>query len=334
MKLLRNREYRIELILSAALILTGAAFGLFVSFRCSLLTLLTGGLVFCVHLWFLRQRYRRIAELSDEIDRILHGDRAAEISVQTEGELSILQNEILKMTSRLQEQKDLLLSDKKRLSEAIEDIFHQLRTPLTSMNLSVEMLRDPGLPPERRFRIAQELKQSLHRIRWQVEALLRISKIDAGTALFRQDRILVSELVEKAAQELLIPMELREQKFICDIPEAHFQGDLLWTAEAFGNLLKNAVEHTPDQGEIRVTAEETPVYTEIVLRDNGPGFSEEEIPYLFDRFFRGKNAGADSIGIGLALARMIITGQNGTITAKNLPDGGACFVIRFYKTVV
>ncbi|MBR6321713.1 MAG: HAMP domain-containing histidine kinase [Lachnospiraceae bacterium] len=334
MKLFRNREYRREFILSAALIILGAAVGLFFSPWCSLIILLTGALVLAVHLWYLSRRYRRLSELSDEIDRLLHSEEQAVIDVQAEGELSILQSEIVKMTQRLREQTEALQSDKKRLSEAIEDIFHQLRTPLTSMNLSVEMLRDPELTPERRLRIAREIKKSLERIRWQVETLLKISKIDAGTALFRKDTVTVSSLIEKASEQLLIPMELREQKSRTEVGTEAFTGDLMWTAEAFGNLLKNAVEHTPEGGEICVSARETPIFTEIVICDNGPGFEPEDIPYLFDRFFRGQNASSDSIGIGLALSRMIITEENGTITAANRPEGGACFTVRFYKTVV
>ena len=334
MKLFRNPEYRKEflLYLLLSLVFTAGAFflrplfGFLMLFAC--LCFLT------VHSIVLYRRYQRIAQLSDEIDRILHGESEAEISVQTEGELSILQNEIRKMTVRLMEQTELLRTDKKRLSEAIEDIFHQLRTPLTSMNLSVEMLRSRELSTERRMQIARELTKSLERIRWQVDTLLKISKIDAGAALFRADNLSVSELVDRAAEQLLIPMELREQQFIRECGDAQLSCDLLWTAEALGNILKNAVEHTPEGGEIRITAQESPIYTEIIIADNGPGFDPEEIPHLFERFFKGKNAGSDSIGIGLALARMIITDQNGTITASNRDGGGACFTIRFYKSVV
>ena len=111
-------------------------------------------------------------------------------------------------------------------------------------------------------------------------------------------------------------------------------GDLAWSAEALGNVLKNCMEHTPAGGIISVKAEETALYTQITVRDNGPGFVKEDIPHLFERFYRGKNAGADSVGIGLALARMIVAEQGGTVTADNPAEGGARFVIRFYKSVI
>ena len=334
MKIFRNKEYRNELILDAAFASAFAAFGFFMSPKAGAVTLGLGLLLLVLHGVFLYKRQNRLAALSDELDRILHGTQQSLISEQTEGELSILQSELRKMTARLSEQADQLLSDKRQLSEAIEDIFHQLRTPLTSMNLSVEMLRSPALSEEKRLQITRDLKRSLERIRWQVETLLKISKIDAKTALFRKDPVSVSALVRMAAEDLLIPMELRNQRFTADVGDAHFTGDLRWTSEALANLLKNAMEHTDEGGSITVRAAESPIYTEITVSDNGPGFPPEDIPYLFDRFFRGTNSSEESIGIGLALARMIITEQNGTITAVNRPEGGAVFTIRFYKSVV
>ena len=188
MKLFRNPEYRKEFLLYLLLSLVFTAGSFFLRPLFGFLMLLAWLSFLAVHSIVLHRRYQRIAQLSDEIDRILHGESEAEISVQTEGELSILQNEIRKMTVRLMEQAELLRTDKKRLSEAIEDIFHQLRTPLTSMNLSVEMLRSRELSAERRMQIARELTKSLERIRWQVDTLLKISKIDAGAALFRTKR--------------------------------------------------------------------------------------------------------------------------------------------------
>jgi signal transduction histidine kinase len=152
--------------------------------------------------------------------------------------------------------------------------------------------------------------------------------------MFRRGPVSVKELIQKAADPLMIPMELRGQTLRVTVSDESFSGDADWTAEALGNILKNAMEHTPGGGEIAVNAVETALYTEITVRDNGEGFDPEDIPNLFRRFYKGKNASSDSIGIGLALARMIIASQNGTVTAGNTRDGGAEFVIRFYKSVV
>ena len=334
MSIFRNTEYQREILLDAALTVIAAAFGFFISPFAAAAAAGLGILLCALHVFFIRRRNRKISALSDEIDRVLHGQEKALISSQEEGELSILSSEIRKMTVRLSEQQEQLLADKKRLSAAIEDIFHQLRTPLTAMNLSAEMLREPELPRQERLRIVRDLQRSLRRMRWEVETLLKISKLDAKTALFQKEPVSVRELIRSAAEDLMIPMDLKNLQYSVTASDEKFTGDLRWSAEAVGNLLKNAVEHTPEGGEIRVSASENALYTEILVSDSGPGFSKEEIPRLFDRFYRGQNASEGSIGIGLALARMIITEQNGTLTAGNRKEGGAVFTIRFYKQVV
>ena len=286
------------------------------------------------HIRFARKRYRQMAELAQSLDRILHGQEAELIDESAEGELSILNSELHKMTARLKEQSDLLTADKVHLTEAIQDIFHQIRTPLTSMNLIVSMLGAEDLPYERRLELTHELKRQLERVQWLVETLLKLSKIDAGTAQFRRDSVLVRELIGKAADPLRIPIELREQTLTVQAADEHFTGDIGWTAEALSNLLKNCMEHTPIGGSITVTASETPLFTELVIEDNGPGFDKADIPHLFDRFYRGKGASDESVGIGLALARSVVAAQNGTLTAANVPSGGARFTMRFYKSVI
>ncbi len=296
--------------------------------------LLTGLFFSFVHLWFSRKRYGRIAELSDSVDSILHGAESIPIPDSGEGELSILVSEIKKMTVRLKEQSDLLSADKIRLTDAIADIFHQIRTPLTSMNLVVTLLSDEELDYPRRVQLTRELKKQLERIQWLIESLLKLSKIDAGTAIFESKEVPVKKLLEKASEPFLIPMELRGQQLEISSGSESYEGDFQWSVEAVGNILKNAMEHTPEGGRIKVTASETPLYTELVIEDSGEGFCKEDIPHLFERFYKGKNAGESSIGIGLALSRAIITAQNGTVKAENSQEGGARFEIRFYKNII
>ena len=333
-ELLKNRELRRELIAygAAAMVMAGLAAlwepaaGLF---------LLASGVVFLLlDLHFARRRYRAMSELSLRIDRVLHGYDNALITEHEEGELSILESEVKKMTVRLKESADLLRVEKAGLSRAMEDIFHQIRTPLTALNIEAVLLVEEDLDYERRVRLTREVRRQLQRVEWLVEALLKMSRIDAGTVEFSQDTVIVRELVERAAGPLSIPMELRDQRLEIVVGDETYTGDLAWSAEALGNVLKNCMEHTPAGGTISVEAEETALYTQITVCDNGPGFVKADIPHLFERFYKGKNAGADSIGIGLALARMIVAEQGGTITADNPPEGGARFVIRFYKSVI
>ena len=334
MRELRNREYRLEWIAYGAVAAVFAVIGFAKGPVCGLLFLLCGGAFMGLHFTFTRRRYRAIAELSRDMERILHGQEALRIDENDEGELSILRSEVQKMTVRLKESADALLADKLYLTRAMEDIFHQLRTPLTAMNLEVSLLGGEELSCQRRLQLTRELKKQLEHTGWLVETLLKMSQLDAGTVTLRSDSVSIRELVEKAAQPLRIPMELRGQELRIDIREETFTGDLAWTAEALSNVLKNCMEHTPEGGTITVAAEETPVYTRIVVQDTGPGFHPEDIPHIFERFYKGKDAGSGSIGIGLAMSRMVIAAENGTIAADNPTGGGARFTIRFYKSVI
>lgn len=280
------------------------------------------------------RRYRAIARLSNSIDRILHGQDEILFTDSREGELAILTSEVTKMTVRLREQIDALAADKVRLTDAIADISHQLRTPLTSMNLTVSLLSEDGLSDERRLRLTRDLSRSLRRIDWLIDALLKISKIDAGTVGFRSERVSVAELIRRAAAPLMIPMELRGQEIRVHADSEEYTGDMQWSVEAIGNILKNCVEHTPEGGSIEISSTENALFTEIVISDSGAGFTPGDIPHLFERFYRGKNADAASVGIGLALARTVITAQNGTVAASNGKNGGAQFTVRFYKNIV
>jgi signal transduction histidine kinase len=168
-----------------------------------------------------------------------------------------------------------------------------------------------------------------------VTVILKLSKFDAGTVELKKETVSVADLISKASEPFLVPMELRNQQLCVNINgNASFSGDLAWTAEAVGNILKNCMEHTPEGGVIKIDASENALFTEIVISDSGSGIDRDDLPHIFERFYRGKNASGQNYGIGLALARLIISEQNGTIKAENAAGGGARFTVRFYKSVV
>ncbi|MBE6990833.1 MAG: HAMP domain-containing histidine kinase [Ruminococcaceae bacterium] len=335
MRELRNPDFCRELGAYAAVTLAAAIAGwMAVSWPGVVAALLSGAVFILLHAVFTGRRYRAIAELNGQIDRILHGQEILAIGHSDEGELAILRSEIGKMTLRLKENAAALQADKLYLTRAMEDIFHQLRTPLTTMNLQLSLLAAEELSYERRMELVRGMRRQLEHISWLVETLLKMSQLDAGTAPLHRDDISVRELALRAAEPLVIPMELRGQTLQIDVREERLTADLLWTAEAIGNLLKNCMEHTPAGGTVTLTAEETAIYTQLTVQDTGPGFEAADIPHLFERFYRGGNAGEGSIGIGLAMSRLVIASQDGTITAANAPGGGAQFTIRFYKSVV
>ena len=334
MRLLRNREIKKELLIGLGATLVLSAVGFFVHPLAGALLLLLGLGLSGVHLYFCAHRYDRIAALAQSVDRILHGEETLLIDDSEEGELSILCHELHKMTARLREQTDQLAADKVQLTDAIADIFHQIRTPLTSLTLGLSLLKDPDLSYERRVAITRDLLRQTERIRWLVETLLKLSKLDAGTVQFQMQAVPVKDLILRAVEPFSIAMELRGIAYHTSFRETQIVCDPAWTTEAFGNLLKNAMEHTSAGGTVSVTAEETALFTEILVSDTGEGFDREDLPHLFERFYRGKNADPDSIGIGLALTREILAAQNATISASNKATGGAQFSVRFYKTIV
>ncbi len=333
MRLFKNPEFNgpfalscmIGLIASAVAFAWELRFGILVSALCVAFLL-----IFYISAY---RRYKKLSDLAADVDKILHGDASVPLDQYSEGELAILQSEVYKMTVRLREQQQSLLDDKVYLADSLADISHQIRTPLTSINLLVNFLSEPDISDERRLKLTHELYGLLSRIDWLITALLKISKLDAGTVRFKKEHITLEELIRKATSPILVPMELRDQSLKLE-SSGDFVGDISWTGEAITNIVKNCMEHTPDGGTITVTASENALYREIVIADNGHGISPDDLPHIFERFYKGKNSDDKSFGIGLALARMIISSQNGTVKAENNTAKGAKFTIRFYKGTV
>lgn len=333
MKLLRNTEV-LRGILFLAAVSAAAVIYSFYADAGSVIFISVLCLAFIViHIFITWKRYRRISSLASDIDSILHGNDHIMRSSYDEGELAVLECEIYKMIVCLREQRQRLMNDKIYLADSIADISHQIRTPLTSINIIVQLLSKPGLDDDRRFRLCFELRQLLSRIDWLITSLLKISKLDAGTIAFNREKISLLELIEKSCAPLLVSIDLREQTL--DIKASgNVSGDIAWNCEAIGNIVKNCTEHTPAGGTISITAEENPLFSEICICDNGSGIAEDDLPHIFERFYKGENSDESSFGIGLNLARMIITNQNGTVKAENRLSGGAKFIIRFYKEII
>ena len=334
MKLLRNKEIVTSLLLYAVLSAAAVIGALFMGGGAALLMLIVCLMFVFIFLAVSWRRYQSLAKLSAELDRILHGNENIYLEQFSEGELGILQSEIYKMTVTLREQSQKLNEDKGFLADAIADISHQIRTPLTSMNITLSLLAEADISEERRQELIRELYGLMSGIDRLINMLLKMSRLDAGAVQFKEESISLNELVRTAVKPLLVSLELKGQALEIKEAEGDFQGDIAWTCEAIGNIVKNCVEHTPEGGKISVAASENALYSEIVISDNGDGIDKEDMPNIFKRFYKGKSSGADSFGIGLALAKMIVTGQNGIVKAENSSEGGAAFTVRFYKGVV
>ncbi|MGI6084851.1 MAG: sensor histidine kinase [Acetivibrionales bacterium] len=331
----RNPEIKKSLMLYALLIFSLTLTGYFFGINYGMTVFIISLLFVSLHYLITFNRYKKIAGLGREIDKILHGKESIDLEEYSEGELSILQSEILKLTVQLREQAWALKQDKIYLADSIADISHQIKTPLTSINIILTLLSNPDLSEKRRKELFNELETLLGRIDWLIMTLLKISRLDTGTVKFKKERIIISDLIDLAVMPVAISLELREQEIHKRMSGTEsFTGDLSWTVEAIENILKNCMEHTQRGGKIIIAAHENVLYTQLTITDNGPGIDEDDLPHLFERFYKGKNSTGQSMGIGLALARMIIISQNGAIKAENARDGGARFTIRFYKGIV
>lgn len=331
MKLLRNREIRRFLIAALLLGAAAAAVCLFFDWRSALVAGALTAAFAVLYLIDASVRYSRMKKLSDSADQILRGAENIELSCYNEGEISILENQITKLTVRLREQAEELKKDKQMLADSIADISHQIRTPLTAMNLIASELRSEP-EGEKRAELLNSLRRQLSRIEWLVSALLKLARFDADAVELKRGELPLEALIADALAPIAIQMELKNQSAVKDI-SGSVVCDPSWTAEALTNIMKNCSEHM-GEGDLFITASENPLYSEIVIRDSGSGIAKEDLPHLFERFYKGRNSDESSVGIGLALCRVIITRQNGTVKAENAAEGGAKFTVRFYKMTV
>lgn len=296
------------------------------------------GLV-CAGFVLLLVRYQRavsaqVAGLSAYLRQIDAGDYALDVRDNGEGSFSLLKNDLYKVTVRLREQSELLQKDKTALSNLIADISHQIKTPLTSLGVLADLLAED--PPEAdRRAFVERLRAQLGRIQWLVTALLKLARLDAGTAAFKSEAVEVRRLIERALEPLQIPLEIKRQRLeVHGEADASFTGDLNWSAEALTNVVKNCVEHTPEGGKIEIAYSANALYAEITVSDDGEGIASRDLPNIFNRFYRGENAGENSVGIGLALAKAIFTAQGGDISIRSQPGVGTSFDIRVFRGVV
>lgn len=314
-------------------------------------TLVTGLIVTVIFMILTNRRYRALAKMAANLDRVLAGERDIRLRDMNEGELAILSSEIDKVIARLNLTVDELQAEKLALSDALADISHQLKTPLTSIAISTELIRDrlsargDSEDLVERLRLIQTLQA---RVEDLVAALLKLARIDAGVIKLVCGAVDARELVRRSFEPLAVAFDIADVRFSADVQDgASYEGDLTWSVEALENILKNCMEHTPAGGCVSVRVTEDVLACRIRIEDTGPGIAESDLPHIFERFYRGSrdaNAAPSEVnpagvGIGLALSKSLVTAQGGTLTAENLRDEngsvtGAAFNLMFFKAVV
>lgn len=331
---MKNKELRNMIIISVAVTVMAAILAMiFLGVGAALAVFITGALLSVLFIVYTVNRYKKIEKLNDYLVRVLAENDTDEILDQEEGELSILKTNIYKTTSTLKYQKELLSDDKKNLAAALADISHQLKTPLTSMMVMNDLLVDEQ-DEDKRTEFLQTQSSQLDRMNWLIQTLLKLSKLDAGTIVLKREDVLATELVEEAIKPFEIQFDLRNISFESDVSKVNIRCDKNWTVEAIQNIIKNCIEHMEDGGQLFVSLADTNIFTQLTIKDTGCGIAAEDVPHIFERFYKGKNAGKDSVGIGLALSKSILEEEQAEINVESTEGVGTRFIIKFYKTLI
>lgn len=280
--------------------------------------------------------FRKIyTDIKDMTDYVYHNSEGRYYDMKDknqEGQIGLLKVELMKMTTILKEKVNLLQNEKIFLNNTISDISHQLKTPMTSLIILNDLMYG-DLDKEKRIEFLDKTSSQLSRMEWLIKSMLKLAKVEAKVIEFKTEKVNIDELIRKSISPMIIPMELKNISISIDGKEdASYTGDIEWSTEATTNIIKNCVEHTPDNGQIEINYEENPIYSEIVIKDNGEGIDKKDLPNIFKRFYKGKNSKSDSVGIGLAMAKSIVESQNGTIYVKSKKGVGSEFHIIFHKT--
>lgn len=278
------------------------------------------------------KKSKKIENIINYIEEINKKNYNLKIEENTEDELSNLTNELYKITIMLKEQAELSKKDKNVLQMSLEDISHQIKTPLTSISIMLDSIKEnPQMDLHTRQEFIYEISRQIEWINWLVISLLKLSKLDSNTVDFKHEEINAENLINNVIKNLAIPLDIKQQSVIVTGNNETFIGDYNWELEALTNIVKNCIEHTPENKKIYINCEKNNFNTKIVIRDEGNGIDREDIKHIFERFYKGKNSSENSVGIGLALSKSIIEKDNGYILCTSEVGKGTTFEIKYIR---
>lgn len=328
-----NRDIRPIIIIGALLTAVMSAVCLFFSNICAIFCLILGcslTIAFYIHT---KKRYKKLIDLNHYLSLVCAGNYELDIDDNTEGELSILKNNLYKVITLLRTQNEQLKKDKTYLYDTLADISHQLKTPLTSMMVMTDLVKnEENISKKNEF--LSIIETQLDKMKWLITNLLKLSKLDSGAIVFKNDKLSSYEIINESLKPFWVTLELKNIELKNNSTNFEFNGDKNWSIEAFENILKNCIEYTPLNGSITIESKCTNLYSSVYISDNGKGISDKDLPHIFERFYHGENSSKDSVGIGLSLAKTIIEKERGTIVASSNEGMGTTFEIRFYKSII
>lgn len=330
---MNNAEMKKTLAISLSLTAVLSCVCFVINIACGIICAALGVALTAVFAFYTKKRYDRLNELNTYLSLVCAGNYNLDINENTEGELSILKNNLFKVITILQSQKDCLQKDKLYLSDSLADISHQLKTPLTSMMVMTELLKTEN-DAEKRAEFLNVTENQLDKMKWLITNLLKLSKLDAGTAEFNIQKISSNDIINRSLNPFLITLDLKDITLVNTATDFEFDGDANWSVEALENIIKNCMEHTDKNGTIEISSNHSNIYDEIIIKDDGCGIAPEDLPHIFERFYHGKNSSNESVGIGLALAQAVINREHGEISVTSEIGRGSEFKIKFYKSIV
>ena len=294
------------------------------------------GLAMAVLLIFVKytnSKDKKLGEITKYIEEINNKNYKLDIEDNTEDELSILKNEVYKTTVMLNEVAENSVNDKKSLKNSLSDISHQLKTPLTSMSVMIDNIVDnPEMDSETRVDFIKDIKREIININFLVNSLLKLSKLDADSVHFIREQVSIKDIIDEAIKNVSVLCDLKNINILVSGNDnVKIFCDFKWQVEAITNIIKNCVEHSEVNSNLEIFYEENNIYSEIKIRDYGSGIDKQDLPHIFERFYKGKNSSSESVGIGLALAKSIIESNNGYISVESQVSNGSLFIIKYFK---
>ena len=300
----------------------------------SLIIIITfDSLIILIFYLYDKNKSKKIKEITKMISKINNRQFDIDINDFNEGELSILKNEISKTTIMLRQVADNSINDKLNLKDSLGDISHQLKTPLTSITIMIDNILDnPDMDENTRRKFLINIKREILNINFLVMSLLKLSKFDANVVKFNKESVYLKDIIIESIKNVSMIKELKNITIkVSGDDNIKLLCDFKWQIESITNILKNSIEHTSEYGTVEVNYSENKLYTRILIKDNGKGIDSDDLPHIFDRFYKGKNGSNDSFGIGLSLSKTIIEKEGGSITVKSTPNIGTIFTIKYLK---
>lgn len=278
-----------------------------------------------------KKKEKEINEVIKIIEEINNKNYSFKMKDINEEDLSLLKNEIYKTTIMLNEISEISKKDKKELEESLEDISHQLKTPLTSILIMIDtLLDDEDMDQNTREDFLRNMKREVMNINFLVKSILKLSRLDTNTVKFISKKESVKEIINEAILNVSLLSDLKNVKIETNLSDSFITCDYKWQIEALTNILKNSIEHSYENNKVLIESSENNAYVKITIKDFGSGIAKEDINHIFERFYKGKDSDYDSIGIGLALSKSIIEKQNGKISVES-SDDGTTFTIKYFK---